>query len=93
MRYLDSGYDRGGVFALQENGCGSNDWVAAAAFSFENGGDPMVAESKLILTKAELQLIRLIRTLDYGEVRVMIKDGKPVRAEEVRRSIQLDSDK
>lgn len=53
----------------------------------------MVAESKLILTKAELQLIRLIRTLDYGEVRVMIKDGKPVRAEEVRRSIQLDSEK
>lgn len=53
----------------------------------------MAAEQKLILTKGELQLIHLIRSLDYGEVRVLIKDGKPVRVEEVRRSIQLDNEK
>ena len=45
------------------------------------------------LTKAEKQLIEVIRSLDYGEVRVMIKDSKPIRVEEIRRSIQLPSDK
>lgn len=53
----------------------------------------MQQENKLILTKAELQLIELIRSLDYGEVRVMIKDWHPIRVEEIRRSIQLTSDK
>jgi len=46
-----------------------------------------------VLTKAEKQLIELIRTLDYGELRVLIKDKRPIRVEEIRRSIQLDGEK
>jgi hypothetical protein len=46
-----------------------------------------------ILTKAEKELIQIIRALDYGEVRVMIKDRHPIRVEEIRKSIQLPSDK
>lgn len=53
----------------------------------------MSGDSKFILTKGELQLIQLIRSLDYGEVRVLIKDRKPVRVEEIRRSIQLENEK
>jgi hypothetical protein len=53
----------------------------------------MQPEKNIILTKAEKQLIELIRSLDYGEVRVMIKDNKPIRVEEIRRSIQLSADK
>ena len=53
----------------------------------------MQAESKFILTKAERQIIELIRALDYGELRIMIKDRKPIRVEEIRRSIQLQSEK
>ena len=53
----------------------------------------MQAESNIVLTKAEKQLIEVIRSLDYGEVRVMIKDKHPIRVEEIRRSIQLPSDK
>lgn len=49
--------------------------------------------NNIVLTKAEKQLIEVIRSLDYGEVRVMIKDSKPIRVEEIRRSIQLPSDK
>lgn len=45
------------------------------------------------LTGAEKQIIELIRSLDYGELRVMIKDGRPIRVEEVRRSIQLPADR
>lgn len=50
-------------------------------------------ESDIVLTKAEKQLIQVIRSLDFGEVRVMIKDNKPIRMEEIRKSIQLPTDK
>ena len=53
----------------------------------------MQPEKNIILTKAEKQLIELIRSLNYGEVRVMIKDNKPIRVEEIRRSIQLPNEK
>ena len=53
----------------------------------------MQSEKNMELTKAEKQLIELIRSLDYGEVRVMIKDNRPIRVEEIRRSIQLPNEK
>ena len=53
----------------------------------------MQSEKNMVLTKAEKQLIEVIRALDYGEVRVMIKDNRPIRVEEIRRSIQLPSEK
>ena len=53
----------------------------------------MQSEQSVTLTKAEKQLIEVIRALDYGEVRVMIKDNKPIRVEEIRRSIQLPNEK
>ena len=60
---------------------------------FVLGGENVQNEKSVALTKAEKQLIELIRSLDYGEVRVMIKDNKPIRVEEIRRSIQLPSEK
>ena len=53
----------------------------------------MKPDKNMVLTKAEKQLIEVIRSLDYGEVRVMIKDNKPIRVEEIRRSIQLPNEK
>ena len=53
----------------------------------------MRQDKKFELSKAEKQLIELIRSLDYGEVRVMIKDSRPIRVEEIRRSIQLPNEK
>lgn len=67
-------------------------FVTAAAFLF-GGVNQMQNSSDIILTKAEKQLIQIIRSLDYGEVRVMIKDRHPIRVEEIRKSIQLPSDK
>ncbi|MCL1805888.1 MAG: DUF2292 domain-containing protein [Clostridiales bacterium] len=40
-------------------------------------------------TEQEQKLIRILRKLDYGEVRIMIKDGAPVRIEEIKKSIKL----
>ena len=53
----------------------------------------MQAPNAFVLTKAEKQLIELLRSLEYGELRIMVKDSKPIRVEEIRRSIQLPSDK
>ena len=53
----------------------------------------MQPEKEMLLTKAEKQLIQLLRSLDYGEIRVMVKDSKPIRVEEIRRSIQLPGEK
>ena len=53
----------------------------------------MQNEGKFIQTKAEKQIIELIRALEYGELRIMIKDRKPLRVEEIRRSIQLPAEK
>ena len=67
-------------------------FITAAAFLFI-GGRVLQQEKSIVLTKAEKQLIEVIRSLDYGEVRVMIKDNKPIRVEEIRRSIQLPNEK
>jgi hypothetical protein len=53
----------------------------------------MQPSSNFILTKAERQLIELIRSIDYGELRIMVKDEKPIRVVEIRRSMQLQSEK
>ena len=81
---------KGVCYVSQKNGCGSRIlpqfFVILEVFS-------MQSEQSITLTKAEKQLIEVIRALDYGEVRVMIKDNRPIRMEEIRRSIQLPSEK
>ena len=42
------------------------------------------------LSPQEARLIALLRTVDYGEVRIIMKDGKPIRVEEIQKSIRLD---
>ena len=44
---------------------------------------------KLELSEREKKLIRLIRELQFGELRVCVADSQPVRLEEVRKSIKL----
>lgn len=53
----------------------------------------MAASETIAVTKAEKQLIDMVRGMDYGEIRILIKDKKPIRVEEIRKSIQLDSEK
>lgn len=46
-------------------------------------------DNKLALTKEEEKLIKIFRSIDFGEVRVVINDGKPTRLEEIKKSIKL----
>jgi hypothetical protein len=52
-----------------------------------------VADKEIImkehLGKTEKLLIQMIRELKYGEIRVIVQDGKPTRVEEIRKSIVL----
>ncbi|RHJ85283.1 DUF2292 domain-containing protein [Emergencia timonensis] len=41
------------------------------------------------LSSQEKALIEIVRNLQFGEVRVIITDGKPIRVEEVKKSIKL----
>ncbi|MBR3611244.1 MAG: DUF2292 domain-containing protein [Oscillospiraceae bacterium] len=57
------------------------------------GGDiSMQSENSKMLSKAETELIKAIRSLDFGEVRVIVKDNRPIRIEEIKKSIQLTPD-
>jgi len=41
------------------------------------------------ISEQEWQVIQLMRGLDYGELLIAVKGGKPIRAEEIRKSIQI----
>ena len=49
----------------------------------------MEKKEKVIPTEKELRLIALIRELGYGEVRIFVADGQPVRAEEIKKSVKF----
>ena len=44
---------------------------------------------KVELTEQEMQVINIMRDIEYGELMVAIQGGKPVRVEEVRKSIKI----
>lgn len=44
---------------------------------------------KALLTSKERKLVKLMRETDYGELRIIVQNGEPVRVEEVKKSIKL----
>lgn len=41
------------------------------------------------LTEKEEKLLKLIREIRFGEIKIIVQDGMPIRIEEVRKSIKL----
>ena len=41
------------------------------------------------LSLQEKRVIELLRELDYGELRVIVNASKPIRVEEIKKSVQL----
>lgn len=41
------------------------------------------------ITEKEKKILEIIRSLDYGEVRVVVTGGVPTRLEEIKKSIKL----
>lgn len=44
---------------------------------------------ELLPTEKELKLLEVIRSIEYGEIRIVVQDGKPIRIEEIKKSIKL----
>ena len=44
---------------------------------------------KLILSEEEEKVIQLMREISFGELRIIVNNSKPVRVEEIKKSIQL----
>jgi hypothetical protein len=42
-----------------------------------------------ILNEQEKHLLQMIRELKYGELHIFVSEGKPVRVEEIKKSIKL----
>lgn len=49
----------------------------------------MEKTTMLAISDQEQQIIKLIRELGYGQVLITVKEGKPCRVEEIRKSIQI----
>jgi hypothetical protein len=43
----------------------------------------------LILNEQEKHLIQMIREMMFGELHIFVSEGKPVRVEEIKKSIKL----
>ena len=41
------------------------------------------------LTEKEVRLVKMIRSLGFGDLHVFVTDGQPVRLEEIKKSIKL----
>lgn len=46
-------------------------------------------EVEVCLAAQERKIIEVIRGMDFGEVRIIITDGKPTRMEEIQKNIKL----
>ncbi len=49
----------------------------------------MEPEKRLILNDQEQRLIQMIREIHHGELHIFVAGGKPVRAEEIKKSVKL----
>ena len=46
-------------------------------------------EDAVKLTEQEKKLIELIRTIKFGELHIYVAEGKPIRAEQILKSIKF----
>ncbi|EGS30165.1 MAG: DUF2292 domain-containing protein [Peptoniphilus sp. oral taxon 375] len=46
-------------------------------------------KTKEEISERENKLLNLIRQTSFGEVKIIIQDGEPIRVEEVKKSIKL----
>ena len=44
---------------------------------------------KLLLSDKEKKLISIIRSIEYGEIKIIVQDGIPLRVEKITKSIKL----
>lgn len=42
-----------------------------------------------VISEKEEKLLKMIRDLNFGEIRIYVADGQPVRAEEIKKSVKF----
>lgn len=47
-------------------------------------------EKKFCLSEQEVKLLKIIRTVENGEIHIIVKERKPIRMEQIQKSIELD---
>jgi hypothetical protein len=48
-----------------------------------------VHEAAMTLNEQEKRLIQMIREMKFGELHIFVSEGRPVRVEEIKKSIKL----
>ncbi|WP_432402878.1 DUF2292 domain-containing protein [Wukongibacter sp. M2B1] len=46
-------------------------------------------EIEMIVNQKEKHLLELVRSTEYGELKIVIQDALPIRVEELKKSIKL----
>lgn len=46
-------------------------------------------DKQIIVNEKEEKLIKLIRATDFGDIKIVIQQGIPIRVEEIKKSIKL----
>lgn len=49
----------------------------------------MDEKKSMRLTEQEIKVIEIMREIKFGEIRIIINNSKPVRVEEIKKSVQL----
>lgn len=48
-----------------------------------------IANQGIIPNQQEQKLLEIIHQIGFGEIKVIVNDGKPIRLEEIKKSIKL----
>jgi hypothetical protein len=46
-------------------------------------------DDNITITTKERKIVELIRSTEYGNIRIIIQDNEPIRVEEITKSIKL----
>jgi len=46
-------------------------------------------DSRIVLTVREKKIIKLIRDIGFGELKIIIQNHEPIRIEEITKSVKL----
>ena len=53
------------------------------------GEESSSVREELLLSEQEKKIIEILRGIRYGEIKIAVQDGIPVRVEEIRKSIKI----
>jgi len=65
------------------------DFIRLYLLYMYEGGVNVRDDKKIAANEKEEKLLKLIRETEFGEIKVIIQEGVPIRVEEMKKSIKL----